>query len=294
LIAERSTTNSYDLHPVRNLTWPSFHTKISIDNVIPFDRQPFKPRQPMKLHTITIVIIAILFLGLRVDAQENKPTPGKQVEMSFKTSDDAEVPYLLYLPKDYQADGDKKSGLMLFLHGRGESNGPLSLVAKWGPPKFAARGDELRWIIVSPQCPKSDRWESETQQKRVTELLHAIIHDHNVDESRVFLTGLSMGGSGTWTMAANQPDRFAAVAPICGGGDPEQAEKLKDVPIWVFHGDQDKVVPFEKSVKMIEAIRAAGGTKIRFTSMENIGHNCWSAAYATPELYKWMEQQVGK
>ena len=248
----------------------------------------------MKLKPTAIFIIGLLFLNLHVNAQENKPTPGKQVEMSFTTSDGTEVPYLFYLPKEYQADAEQKFGLMLFLHGRGESKGPLSLVAKWGPPKFAARGDELAWIIVSPQCPKSDRWASETQQTRVTELLDSIIHNHNVDEGRIFLTGLSMGGYGTWTMAANQPNRFAAVAPICGGGDPEQAEKLKDVPIWVFHGDQDRPVPFEKSVKMVEAIMKAGGTKIRFTSLENVGHNCWSAAYATPELYQWMEKQAGK
>ena len=246
----------------------------------------------MKLQPIAILIASVFCLLQQVSAQENRPTPGQQIEMSFKTTDSADVPYLLYLPKGFQADGEQKYGLILFLHGRGESNGPLSLVAKWGPPKFAARGDEMPWIIVSPQCPKSDRWSSETQQMRVTELLDSVIKNHNVDEGRVFLTGLSMGGYGTWTMAANQPNRFAAVAPICGGGDPAQAEKLKDVPIWVFHGDQDKPVPFEKSVKMVEAIRAAGGTKIRFTTLENIGHNCWSAAYATPALYQWMEKQA--
>ena len=248
----------------------------------------------MKLKPFAMFIIGLFFLNLPVNAQENKPTPGKQVEMSVTTNDGAEVPYLLYLPKDYQAESEQKFGLMLFLHGRGESNGPLSLVAKWGPPKFAERGDKLPWIIVSPQCPKADRWSSETQQTRVTELLDSIIKNYNVDEGRIFLTGLSMGGYGTWTMAANQPNRFAAVAPICGGGDPEQAEKLKDVPIWVFHGDQDRPVPFEKSVEMVEAIKKAGGTKIRFTSLEYVGHNCWSAAYATPELYQWMEKQAGK
>lgn len=246
----------------------------------------------MKVHPVTILIVGLFFLSLQVDAQENSPTPGKQSAMSFKTSDSADVPYLLYLPKNYQTDGEQKFGLMLFLHGRGESNGPLSLVAKWGPPKFAARGDQLPWIIVSPQCPKGDRWSSEVQQNRLTELLNSVIEDHHVDEGRVFLTGLSMGGYGSWTMATNQPNRFAAVAPICGGGNPEQAEKLSDVPIWVFHGDQDKAVPFEKSVKMVEAIKAVGGTKIRFTTMENIGHNCWSAAYATPGLYQWMEKQA--
>ncbi len=248
----------------------------------------------MKLHPIAILIVGLIFLNLQVCAQEIVPSPGKQVEMSFAAADAAEVPYLLYLPRDYRDDGERNYGLMLFLHGRGESNGPLSVVAKWGPPRFAARGDELPWILVSPQCPKGDEWSSETQQMRVTELLDAVVNRFNVDEGRVFLTGLSMGGYGSWTMAANQPSRFAAVAPICGGGDTGNSEKLKELPIWVFHGDQDKAVPFEKSVEMVEAIQAAGGTRVRFTTMEHIGHNCWSAAYATPELYQWMENQAQK
>jgi predicted peptidase len=246
----------------------------------------------MKLQPVALLIFSSFFLTLQVDAQEKMPSPGEQVEMSFTTTDSAEVPYLIYLPKGYQADGDKKFGLMLFLHGRGESNGPLSLVAKWGPPKFAARGDALPWIVVSPQCPKTDWWSSEKQQSRLTELLDDVIKKHNVDEARVFLTGLSMGGYGRWTMAANHPERFAAVAPVCGGGDPARAESLKDVPIWAFHGDADRAVPFEKTVTMVAAIKKVGGTKIRFTSMEHLGHNCWSAAYATPGLYQWMENQA--
>jgi predicted peptidase len=98
-----------------------------------------------------------------------------------------------------------------------------------------------------------------------------------------------MGGFGSWGLAAKHPKRFAAVAPICGGGSPEDARKLVDVPIWAFHGDQDKAVPFEKSVEMVEAIKKAGGTKILFTTLEHIGHNCWSAAYATPQLYEWFD-----
>ena len=103
-----------------------------------------------------------------------------------------------------------------------------------------------------------------------------------------------MGGYGSWTMAARHPERFAAVAPVCGGGKPEDASKLTDVPIWAFHGDQDRAVPFSKSVEMVDAIKAAGGTKVRFTTLEHIGHNCWSAVYATPELYNWMKQQAKK
>ena len=180
---------------------------------------------------------------------------------------------------------------MLFLHGRGESNGPLSLVAKWGPPKMAAAGDELPFIVVSPQCPQEDYWNSEVQLNRLTELLDHVNSTYSVNEKKTYLTGLSMGGYGSWALAAKHPTKFAAVMPICGGGKTEFAEKIKDIPIWVWHGDQDRAVPFKQSVEMVDAIKEAGGTSIKFTSLEGIGHNCWSAAYGTPQLHQWMLQQ---
>ena len=206
-----------------------------------------------------------------VQAQEDvKPQAGKQVEMSFKTSDGAEVAYLLYLPKSYDAANEKKAPIMLFLHGRGESNGPLSLVAKWGPPKMAAAGNDLPYVMVSPQCPKEDYWNSTVQLDRLTELMDHVASNYVVDEKKTFLTGLSMGGYGSWALAAKHPTKFAAVAPICGGGKAEFAESLKDVPIWAWHGDQDGAVPFKDSVEMVDAIKEVGGTKVKFTSLE--GH----------------------
>lgn len=239
------------------------------------------------------MMMAVSLAGLigiaTTHAQEGdtKGVPGKQVELKFTTSDSATVDYLLYLPKDYDGDQDKLP-LVFFLHGRGESYGPPSLVAKWGPPRFAAEGDELPYILVSPQCPGDDSWSKSTQQTRLVELLDSIVNSYKVDTNRVYLTGLSMGGYGSWRMAADHPDRFAAVVPVCGGGNPDDAEKLKNIPIWVFHGDQDGAVPFARSVEMVDAIKQAGGESIRFTTLEHIGHNCWSATYATPELYSWM------
>lgn len=103
-----------------------------------------------------------------------------------------------------------------------------------------------------------------------------------------------MGGYGSWRLAADHPERFAAVVPVCGGGKPEDAEKLKALPIWVFHGDQDSAVPIKRSIEMVDAIKAAGSDKIRFTTLEHVGHNSWSAAYATPELYEWMLKHTNK
>lgn len=255
---------------------------------------PLPPDLESSIMMLRSAVLTCLLLALpaEADAQGAGAKPGAQVETSLRTSDDAEVGYLIYLPKDYEEQ--VKVPLMLFLHGRGESNGPLSLVAKWGPPRFAARGDELNYVLVSPQCPREDSWSSDVQQARLVELLDEIIQSYKVDEDQVFLTGLSMGGYGTWRMAADHPDRFAAVVPVCGGGNPADADKLKELPIWVFHGDQDRPVPFSKSVEMVDAIKAAGSDSIRFTTFEHFGHNCWSATYATPELYTWMRKQRRK
>jgi predicted peptidase len=246
----------------------------------------------MKITIASITLAVLLTSALSGFCAEEtpSPTPGTQVEQALRTSDGANLGYLLYLPKDY--DPAKKSPMILFLHGRGESYGPLSLVAKWGPPRFAARGDELPYVLVSPQCPGDDSWSKPTQQQRLVELLDHIVKTYAIDEDHICLTGLSMGGYGSWRLAADHPQRLSAVVPVCGGGDPADAEKLKDLPIWVFHGDQDRAVPFERAVEMVEAIKKAGGTKIRFTSLEHIGHNCWSAAYATPELFDWIGRQA--
>ena len=223
-----------------------------------------------------------------VQASAN-PTPGTQVEASFQTAESGPIEYLLYVPKDYEQKD--KLPLMLFLHGRGESNGPLSLVAKWGPPRRAANGDELPYIVVSPQCPKSDNWNSPTQQQKLIELLNSVCESLKVDQERIYLTGLSMGGFGSWKLAASHPNRFAAVVPICGGASGKYAEALKNVPIWAFHGDADRIVPIKRSADIVEAIKAAGGTLIKFTTLEEVGHNSWSSAYATPDLYIWMNKQ---
>jgi len=218
------------------------------------------------------------------------PASGNQVEQSLAVSDGGKIPYLIYLPKNYSQSGDKVP-LMLFLHGRGESNGPLKNVALWGPPRRLAAGEQMKYIVVSPQCPKESFWSKEDQQKRLFELLTHIKKNYNIDTDRIYLTGLSMGGYGSWQLAANHPKMFAAVVPICGGGKTEDAPKLTKLPIWAWHGTADKVVPFIQSTEMVEAIKAAGGKKVRLTTLEHIGHFSWQAAYQSNDLYLWLDQQ---
>ncbi len=240
------------------------------------------------MKSIPWFIIVILLCCLSYSSVKSAdPAPGQQVEQRFKTADSAEVPYLLYLPESYKPGS--LLPVMLFLHGRGESDGPLSVVAKWGPPLLVSRGEKLAYILLSPQCPKEDNWSSATQQTRLTELLHSVVVKFGADKNLIYLTGLSMGGSGSWRMAADHPERFAAVIPICGRGDLKDADSLKSIPIWVFCGDQDQV--FKSNEALVQAIKQAGSQSVRFTSLENFGHNSWSAAYASPDLYQWLGRQ---
>lgn len=236
------------------------------------------------------ILLLMLALGAMGTALAVDPAPGKQVEQALPTADGGRMPYLLYLPPDYSAEGEP-SPMILFLHGRGESYGPLSIVAKWGPPRRLAAGEQMKYIVVSPQCPGESFWSREDQQKRLVELLDYIKNHYNVDADRIYLTGLSMGGFGTWRLAADHPDWFAAAVPICGRGDPADAPKLVNLPIWVWHGVDDPVVPFSASEQMVQAIRAAGGNKVRFTTLEHIGHASWQAAYQSADLYNWLDKQ---
>ena len=219
------------------------------------------------------------------------PAAGKQVEQTLKLDQDKSVAYLLYLPNEYESK-EGKWPLLLFLHGRGESRGPLSTVKKWGPPRLIERGESFPYVVVSPQCPEAESWDQSRQEVLLLELLDHLAKQYKIDQDRIYLTGLSMGGYGAWRLAADHPERFAAVVPICGGGKPQDADKLKGLPIWAFHGTDDPAVPLQRSVEMVEAIKKAGSTTIRFTTLEWIGHNSWEAAYASPDLYTWLDKQT--
>ena len=186
----------------------------------------------------------------------------KQKEKSFEKEITTKVKmnYLLYLPKDYESSGDKKWPLVLFLHGAGERGDDLAMVKKNGPPKLVDKGKDFPFILVSPQAggrggPRG--WNAET----LNALLDEVVAKHRVDKDRIYLTGLSMGGFGTWTLAAAHPEKFAAIAPICGGGNPRQAEKLKDLPIWIFHGAKDNTVPIARSEDMVKALQGGQGPR---------------------------------
>ncbi len=227
------------------------------------------------LSVLRLILLCVV-LASSVTAQDSRQQ-AQSVDVTAK------MHFLSYFPEGYDKDTDKKWPLLIFLHGAGERGTDLNLVKKWGPPKMIAQGKDLPLIVVSPQCPENSYW----NLKHLDQLIESVIKNNRVDEKRIYLTGLSMGGFGTWALTALHPEKFAAIAPICGVGDPETAELLLDVPIWAFHGEDDKVVPVSGTIDIVEAIKAKGGTKAKMTVYEGVGHNSWSTTYANPELIEW-------
>lgn len=228
---------------------------------------------------------ALLIGAVRSSAAEVQKTgPEKQQPQKLDRTIRVTLDYLLYLPTDY-AQKDSWP-LLLFLHGAGERGENLDQVTFHGPPKLIAAGKDFPFIVVSPQCPKDRRWEP----FELSALLDEIVEKHKVDRERIYVTGLSMGGFGTWSLAAFSPDRFAALVPICGGGDPMFARRISHVAVWVFHGAKDPTVPLERSEKMVEALKRAKGN-VKFTVYPEAGHDSWTDAYNDPELHKWLLQQ---
>ncbi len=237
-----------------------------------------------------VLLTAMLLGAVSPLALADDPAPGKQVARSFalgKREDSPRLGYWLYLPKDYRAEGEKKFPLVLFLHGSGERGSDLDKVLIHGPPKLIAGGKEFPFIVVSPQCPENQFWNIDI----LSRLLDDLEKDHAVDKQRIYVTGLSMGGFATWSLAASTPFRFAAAAPICGGGRPEWSYQLKNLPISVYHGEKDEGVKLERSQEMVDAIKAAGGD-VQLTVYPGVGHDSWTETYDDSGFYEWLLSKV--
>jgi poly(3-hydroxybutyrate) depolymerase len=192
--------------------------------------------------------------------------------------------YQLYLPQNYVST-EEKLPLVLFLHGMGERGEDPKMIVRHGPPRDAVK-KKRPFILIAPQCKDNSFWVP-------SEIMKLIEHTRdtlNVDEDRIYITGLSMGGYGTWSTIAAYPDTFAGAIPICGGGNPLAAKEMKKIPIWVFHGDADSVVKISQSQRMVDAVKKHKGN-IKFTIYPGVAHNSWSRTYANQKVWDWLLTQ---
>ena len=212
--------------------------------------------------------------------------------------------YRLLKPKDY--DPNRKYPLVVFLHGAGERGSDNTAQLVHAMADFASDRimENYPAFVIAPQCPDEKKWvevpwtdedhempkEPSQSLRQTLELVAALQEEFSIDPARRYITGLSMGGFGVWDAIQRRPELFAAAAPVCGGADARLAKRIKDVPVWAFHGDQDDAVKVRRSRDMIAAIKAAGGSP-KYTEYKGVGHDSWTATYQDPELYKWLFAQ---
>lgn len=215
--------------------------------------------------------------------------PPDFVAATITSSDGYTQPYAVFVPENY--DKSKKWPLVMFLHGSGESGADGIRQTHVGLGPFLARyRKKCPFIAVFPQSPNSKTWFRGPQAKIMFEILDKVQRDYSVDPDRIYLTGISMGGFGTWEMGMMRPDLFAALIPICGGGPTEFVDGLKRMPIWCFHGARDDRVPVKLSRVLIDKLKKIGGDP-KYTEFAELDHMCWDAAYATQGLFPWMLKQ---
>ncbi|GMU20465.1 MAG: hypothetical protein AMXMBFR13_05620 [Phycisphaerae bacterium] len=194
--------------------------------------------------------------------------------------------YLLHVPPAYEQDRSRRWPLILFLHGAGERGDDPVKIQNLGPLKYAAQHADFPFVVVAPQCPLGSDWAPDM----LIGVLDEVEKRCRIDRDRVYVTGYSMGGAGTWELAMDYTDRFAAIAPLCGRVIPLLSGNLWRTPTWVFHGDADDVVPLAQSKEMAEILKGMGNENVRFTIYPGADHNIWHRTYENPELYAWFLQ----
>ena len=242
-----------------------------------------------------IRVTAAALIGLATalgSAAEPKTDLQSVKEFNFQKVSQATVKYLLFLPKGYESSSDKRWPLLLFLHGAGERGTDIWKVTTHGPPKIVAHNPDFPFILVSPQCPEGEIWSTD----QLLALLDDVSKNLRVDSHRVYLSGLSMGGYGTWDLGLSHPERFAAIVPICGGGElinillaqGAKGEALRTLGVWAFHGGKDPIVPVDESQRLVDMLKKVKVQDVKLTIYPEAGHDSWTEAYNDPKLYEWL------
>ena len=221
------------------------------------------------------------FLFGSVSAALRADTGRHEVHTSAIQSAALQPHSLVYLPPDHEAG---VWPLLVFLHGGSGRGSDVNMVKRYGPPAVAERRGTFPFVVLSPQCPPGQTW---TDADALMQLTDEVIVKYSLNPKHVYVTGMSMGGGGTWLLGARYPNRFGAILPMCGITYPAQwAPPLHKMPVWVFHGDRDKVIPIRRSIEMVKALKQVGN-HARFTILKGKGHDITSLYY-DDELYHWL------
>jgi predicted peptidase len=259
----------------------------------------------MKRFLVAGLTLTLLSLPYPLWAREDKKEWTKLLDKkTFTDAKKATLPYRLLKPDHY--DPEKKYPLVVFLHGAGERGNDNEKQLIHGVAEFAKEENRKKYpcFLIAPQCPEGKKWvevdwgaeshrlpaKASEPERLVLELIAALQKEYSIDAKRLYVTGLSMGGFGTWDLIARKPDLFAAAVPICGGGDETQAAKIAKLPIWVFHGAKDDAVKVSRSRNMIEALKKADG-RPKYTEYPEEGHASWVPAYKDAAMMKWLFEQ---
>lgn len=204
--------------------------------------------------------------------------------------------YLLYLPKDYQPGSEKKWPVIWFFHGIGQRGRDVWEVARHGVCKYLAEGNSLDAIVIAPQCPRERHWADTDLEVEINlrQFLPRMMERYAIDPEQMYLTGLSMGGRCSWKMALAMPELFAALAPVCGRTECYAFSDLLPMPIYMVHGVEDGVIPFENVGKILPALLEQGHSDISLTVYPHHGHDVWSDTYGWDGFYRWMLKQRRK
>lgn len=255
----------------------------------------------MKATALFLLALVTLISPETIMAQKkSEPKPQDKLlkphVFEYQTNVNLKLNYLTFLPKGYTEETKKKWPLILFLHGAGERGTNVWNVSSHGPFNYIHENPEFPFIVVAPQCPSNEIWSNEP----LLALLSKVEKDYRVDKKRIYLTGLSMGGYGTWNLGTTYPERFAAIVPICGGGQqiqvilaargyaPDKLKSLSDLGVWAFHGGKDTVVPPSESEHMLAALQEAKVKEIQYTVYPEAQHDSWTETYSNPDLYEWL------
>ncbi|BFP40135.1 alpha/beta fold hydrolase [Flavobacteriaceae bacterium GF1] len=213
------------------------------------------------------------------------------MKKEYTTNVNEKLNYYLYYPKNYDSSKPDGHALLVFLHGGGESGDNLDDLKKNGIPKLISEGKDFPFIVLAPQNPHMRKW---WNVHLVNRLIDEIATSHKVDKQRVYLTGMSRGGGAAWSLAVQYPKKWAALAVVCGMAPVPYAQWIdKELPIWVFHGRKDKAIPITESDNMVGKLKAMG-YDVRYTIYDDVGHDAWTRAYATQDLYDWFAQKRRK